>query len=170
MKIKSYEDKLVKDDMEVDYYVPITVSFSENDDKYSLGEFYYYRFVNEHESFVEFKINSVTQKIVEVVLTAINDIEESNLFIDQYTEKNPVIQTDIFNENSIITKESGFKISREYKRLYFKLDKEKIDSVVKMSNHVSLFLNEDSEIVGLEFSSFSDNEWAELSESIQSTT
>ncbi len=23
MKIKSYEDKLVKDDMEVDYYVPI---------------------------------------------------------------------------------------------------------------------------------------------------
>ncbi|NSU72948.1 hypothetical protein HRG95_11805, partial [Enterococcus faecalis] len=89
---------------------------------------------------------------------------------DEYTEKNPVIQTDIFNENSIITKESGFKISREYKRLYFKLDKEKIDSVVKMSNHVSLFLNEDSEIVGLEFSSFSDNEWAELSESIQSTT
>ncbi|EKG2070597.1 hypothetical protein O2N11_000460, partial [Enterococcus faecalis] len=77
---------------------------------------------------------------------------------------------DIFNGNSIITKESGFKISREYKRLYFKLDKEKIDSVVKMSNHVSLFLNEDSEIVGLEFSSFSDNEWAELSESIQSTT
>ncbi|EIT5122350.1 hypothetical protein L2I82_002629, partial [Enterococcus faecalis] len=75
MKIKSYEDKLVKDDMEVDYYVPITVSFSENDDKYSLGEFYYYRFVNEHESFVELKINSVTQKIVEVVLTAINDIE-----------------------------------------------------------------------------------------------
>ncbi|HDT8039568.1 TPA: hypothetical protein RD651_002885, partial [Enterococcus faecalis] len=105
MKIKSYEDKLVKDDMEVDYYVPITVSFSENDDKYSLGEFYYYRFVNEHESFVELKINSVTQKIVEVVLTAINDIEESNLFIDEYTEKNPVIQTDIFNGNSIITKE-----------------------------------------------------------------
>lgn len=170
MKIKSYEDKLVKDDIEVDYYVPITVSFSENDDKYSLGEFYYYRFVNEHESFVEIKINSVTQKIVEVVFTAINDIEDSNLFIREYAEKNPVIQTDIFDGNSIITKESGFKISREHKKLYFTLDKEKIDSVVKMSNHISLFLNEDSEIIGLEFSSFSDNEWAELNESIQSTT
>ena len=170
MKIKSYEDKLVKDDIEVDYYVPITVSFSENDDKYSLGEFYYYRFVNEHESFVEIKINSVTQKIVEVVFTSINDIEDSNLFIGEYTEKNPVLQTDIFDENSIITKESGFKISREHKKLYFKLDKEKIDSVVKMSNHVSLFLNEDSEIIGLDFSSFSDNEWAELNESIKSTT
>ncbi|MBC1990998.1 hypothetical protein HCJ33_13640, partial [Listeria seeligeri] len=92
MKIKSYEDKLVKDDIEVDYYVPITVSFSENDDKYSLGEFYYYRFVNEHESFVEIKINSVTQKIVEVVFTSINDIEDSNLFIGEYADQNPVIQ------------------------------------------------------------------------------
>lgn len=39
-----------------------------------------------------------------------------------------------------------------------------------MSLHVSLFLNEDSEIIGLEFSSFSGNEWAELNESIESTT
>ncbi|EHD1705083.1 hypothetical protein JR567_002884 [Listeria monocytogenes] len=170
MKIKSYEDKLVKDNIEVDYYVPITVSFSENDDKYSLGEFYYYRFVNEHESFVEIKINSVTWKIVEVVFTSINDIEDSNLSIEEYIEKNPVIQTDIFEKNSTITKESGFKISREHKKIYFKLDEEKIDSVVKMSLHVSLFLNEDSEIIGLEFSSFSGNEWAELNESIESTT
>lgn len=55
MKIKSYEDKLVKDDIEVDYYVPITVSFPENDDKYNLGEFYYYRFVNEYESLLRLK-------------------------------------------------------------------------------------------------------------------
>lgn len=170
MKIKSYEDRLVKDDIEVDYYVPITVSFPENDDKYSLGEFYYYRFINEHESFVEIKINSVTQKIVEVVFTSINDIKDYNLFIGEYAEKNPVIQTDIFDGNSITTKESGFKIFREHKKIYFKLDEEKIDSVVKMSNHVSLFLNEDSEIIGLEFSNFSDNEWAELNESIKSTT
>lgn len=169
MKIKSYEDKLVKDDLEVDYYVPITVSFSENDDKYRLGKFYYYRFVNEHESFVEIKINSVTQKIVEVVFTSINDIEDSSLFVVEYTEKNPVIQTDIFDENSIITKESMFKIFREHKKIYFKLDDQKIDSVVKMSSHVSLFLNEDSEIIGMEFSSFSDNEWTELNESIKST-
>lgn len=170
MKIKSYEDKLVRDDIEVDCYVPITVTFLENDDKYRLGEFYYYRFVNEHESFVEIKINSVTQKIVEIVFTSINDIEDSSLFIGEYTEKNPVIQTDIFDANSIITKVSGFKIFMEFKKIYFKLDEEKVDSVAKMSSHVSLFLNEDSEIIGLEFSSFSDNEWTEFNESIKSTT
>ncbi|ELD8333810.1 hypothetical protein SLM23_001175 [Listeria innocua] len=170
MKIKDYEDKLVKDEVEVDYYVPVTVSFSENDDKYGLGEFYYYRFVNEHESFVEIKINSVTRKVVEVVFTSINDIEDSNLTIEEYTEKNPVIQIDIFEENSIIAKESGFKIFRGNKKIYFKLDEEKVDSIVKMSSHVSLFLNEDSEIIGLYFSSFSDNQWAELNESIKSTT
>ncbi|EAH4448592.1 hypothetical protein P3Q42_000662 [Listeria innocua] len=170
MKIKDYEDKLVKDEVEVDYYVPVTVSFSENDDKYGLGEFYYYRFVNEHESFVEIKINSVTRKVVEVVFTSINDIEDSNLTIEEYTEKNPVIQIDIFEEISIITKESGFKIFRGNKKIYFKLDEEKVDSIVKMSSHVSLFLNEDSEIIGLYFSSFSDNQWAELNESIKSTT
>ncbi|MBC1377580.1 hypothetical protein HB830_01495 [Listeria innocua] len=170
MKIKNYEDKLVKDEVEVDYYVPVTVSFSENDDKYGLGEFYYYRFVNEHESFVEIKINSVTRKVVEVVFTSINDIEDSNLTIEEYTEKNPVIQIDIFEENSIITKESVFKIFRGDKKIYFKLDEENVDSIVKMSSHVSLFLNEDSEIIGLDFSRFSDNEWAELNESIKSTT
>ncbi|WP_088816162.1 MULTISPECIES: hypothetical protein [Listeria] len=170
MKIKSYENKLVKDDVEVDYYVPLTISFSENDDKYRLGEFFYYRFVNEHESFVEIKINSVTQKIVEVVFTSINDIEDSNLIVGEYTEKNPVIQTNIFDVNSIITKEAAFKILRERKKIYFKLDEEKIDSVIKMSSHVSLFLNEEGEVIGLEFSSFSDDEWTELNESIESTT
>ena len=168
MKIKSYEDKLVKDDIEIDYYVPITVTFSENDDKYSLGEFYYYRFVNEHESFIEIKINCVTQKILEIVFTSINDIEKSSCFIGEYVKKNPIVETDIFGENSIITIESGLKIVREQKKLYFKLNEEKIDSIVKMSNHVSLFLNENSEIIGLEFSNFSDNEWVELNKSINS--
>ncbi|HHQ1109236.1 TPA: hypothetical protein ACSK94_000752, partial [Listeria innocua] len=57
----------------------------------------------------EIKINSVTRKVVEVVFTSINDIEDSNLTIEEYTEKNPVIQIDIFEEISIITKESGLK-------------------------------------------------------------
>lgn len=167
MKIKSYEDKLVKDDIEVDYYVPITVSFSENDDKYSLGEFYYYWFVNEHESFAEIKINSVTQKIVEVVFTSINDIEDSNLFIGEYAEKNPVIETDIFAENTIITKEADFNIFRENKNLFFKLKEENLDSVVKMSKHLFLFLNVENEIIGMGLSDFSETEWSEINDGIQ---
>jgi len=51
MKIKSFKGKLVQDDIEVDYYTSIIVSFSANDDKYNIGEFYYYRFVNKYDSF-----------------------------------------------------------------------------------------------------------------------
>ncbi|WYJ79786.1 hypothetical protein DOK79_001339 [Enterococcus sp. DIV1094] len=36
MKIQNYENKLIQDDIEVDYYTPITVSFSANDDKYNM--------------------------------------------------------------------------------------------------------------------------------------
>lgn len=38
MKIQSYENKLVKDELEIDYYVPITITFPENADKYKLGK------------------------------------------------------------------------------------------------------------------------------------
>lgn len=167
MKVKSYENKLIADVMEVDYYVPITISFPENDDKYNLGEFYYYRFVNKYESFIEVKINSITQKIVEVVFTSINDIKDSNLSIQEYIEKNPVVETDIFAENTIITKDADFNIFRENKNLFFKLNEENLDSVVKMSKHLSLFLNVENEIIGMRFSDFSETEWSEINDSIQ---
>lgn len=167
MKVKSYENKVIEDDMKIDYYVPITVSFPENDDKHNLGELYYYRFINEHESFIEVKINSITQKIVEVVLTSISDIEDSNLSIEEYEERNPVIETDIFFENTIVTKEADFSIFRTNKNLYFKLNEEKLDSMVKMSKHLSLFLNVENEIIGMEFSDFSETEWSEINDSIK---
>jgi len=167
MKVKSYGNKLIADFMEVDYYVPITVSFPENDDKYNLGEFYYYRFVNKYESFIEVKINSITQKIVEVVFTSINDIKDSNLSIQEYIEKNPVVETDIFSGNPIVTKEADFNIFRENKNLFFKLKEENLDSVVKMSKHLSLFLNVENEIIGMRVSDFSETEWSEINDSIQ---
>ncbi|MBC1522124.1 hypothetical protein HB912_10745 [Listeria aquatica] len=167
MKVKSYENKVIEDDMEVDYYVPVTVSFPENDDKHNLGELYYYRFINEHESFIEVKINSITQKIVEVVFTSINDIEDSNFSIEEYEEKNPVIETDIFSENTIVTKEADFNIFRGNKNLYFKLNEENLDSIIKMSKHLSLFLNVENKIIGMGFSDFSEEEWSEINDSIK---
>ncbi|HCU0850033.1 TPA: hypothetical protein OUG10_002792 [Listeria monocytogenes] len=96
MKIQTYENKLVKDELEIDYYVPITITFPENADKYRLGEFYYFLFINEHDSLVEVKINAITQKIVELVVVSINDIEDSNLVIEKYTEKKPINSNDYF--------------------------------------------------------------------------
>ncbi|EAE5014837.1 hypothetical protein E1049_06550, partial [Listeria monocytogenes] len=96
MKIQTYENKLVKDELEIDYYVPITITFPENADKYRLGELYYFLFINEHDSLVEVKINAITQKIVELVVVSINDIEDSNLVIEKYTEKKPINSNDYF--------------------------------------------------------------------------
>ncbi|MBC2184177.1 hypothetical protein HCB33_12500 [Listeria sp. FSL L7-0233] len=167
MKIQSYENKLVKDELEIDYYVPITITFPENADKYKLGKSYYYIFINEHDSLVEVKINAITQKIMELVVVSINDIEDSNLVIEKYSEKNPLIQTTIFDAEPIITKRSKFKMFRAHKKINFKFDQEKISTIVKMSSRVALFLNEDNKIVGMEFSGFTEDEWKELDESIR---
>ncbi|HCU0852438.1 TPA: hypothetical protein OUG27_002251, partial [Listeria monocytogenes] len=48
-----------------------------------------------------------------------------------------------------------------------KFDGEKIFTVMKMSNHVALFLNEDNKIVGMEISGFTEGEWKELDESMR---
>ncbi|MBC2193001.1 hypothetical protein HCB44_12035 [Listeria sp. FSL L7-0229] len=167
MKIQSYENKLVKDELEIDYYVPITITFPENADKYKLGKSYYYIFINEHDSLVEVKINAITQKIMELVVVSINDIEDSNLVIEKYSEKTPLIQTTIFDAEPIITKRSKFKMFRAHKKINFKFDQEKISTIVKMSSRVALFLNEDNKIVGMEFSGFTEDEWKELDESIR---
>ncbi|EOG2454815.1 TPA: hypothetical protein ACN9NV_002173 [Listeria monocytogenes] len=82
-------------------------------------------------------------------------------------KKNPLIQTTIFDAYPIITKKSKFKVYRAHKEIYFKFDGEKIFTVMKMSNHVALFLNEDNKIVGMEFSGFTEGEWKELDESMR---
>lgn len=56
---------------------------------------------------------------------------------------------------------------RAHKEIYFKFDGEKTFTVMKMSNHVALFLNEDNKIVGMEFSGFTEGEWKELDESMR---
>ncbi|EAD9124702.1 hypothetical protein AOC40_11050 [Listeria monocytogenes] len=167
MKIQSYENKLVKDKLEIDYYVPITITFSENADKYKLGELFYYLFINEHDSIVEVKVNAITQKIMELVVVSINDIEDSDLVVEKCTEKNPLIQTTIFDDYPVITKKTKFKMFRAHKKIYFKFDEAKISTIVKMSSHVGLLLNQDNKIVGMEFSGFTEDEWKELDESIK---
>ena len=44
MKIEEFENNVSKEEIEIDYYVPVSISFPEND----LEEegLYYYRFIN----------------------------------------------------------------------------------------------------------------------------
>lgn len=165
MKISNFEKGTILDTIEVDYYVPISLEFPINDNKKE--ELYYYRFINEKSSFIEIKINSETKKITGVTITSINDIVDSEFPISKVSEQNPVIETDIFAENTIVTKEADFNIFRDNKNLYFKLSDEKLDSIVKMSKHLSILLNGMHEIIGMKFSGFSETEWSEINDSIE---
>ncbi|MGA3375645.1 hypothetical protein [Lactiplantibacillus pentosus] len=64
MKVEKLENSISKEEMEIDNYVPVSISFPEND--LEAEGLYYYRFINKEYSFVEFKINSVSKKIVNV--------------------------------------------------------------------------------------------------------
>lgn len=165
MKINNFEKGTVLDTIEVDYYIPISLEFPTNDTKKEAP--YYYRFINEKSSFIEIKINSNTKKITGVTIISINDIADSEFPISKVSEENPVIETDIFAENTIVTKEADFNIFRENKNLFFKLKEENLDSVIKMSKHLFLFLNVENEIIGMRFSDFSETEWSEINDSIK---
>lgn len=165
MKINKFEKGSISEKIEVDYYVPVSIEFPDNDRKKE--ELFYYRFINKNSSFIEVKVNSVTKKIISVTLTLINDIADSELEISNVIEKNPIIDTDMFNQNTVITEENDFELYRDSQSIFFKLNKENISSVIKMSKHLSLFVNERDQIIGMMFSGFSKEEWLEINESIK---
>lgn len=165
MKIEKFEDHSVKDSVEVDYYVPITIEFPENDDK--TGALYYYRFINQQSSFVEVKINSVTKKIIGITLTSVNDIKDANIEFDNYIEKNPIVDLNIFSKEEVVTTNAHFEMIKTKDSIYFILDKEKVESVVKMSEHLYVFFDLNNRIIGIKFTGFSKEDWKEIEESIQ---
>lgn len=165
MKISKFEKGTILDEIEIDYYVPIRLIFPLNDN--GIEELYYFRFINQKSSFIEAKINSKTKKIVGVTVTSINDIKDSEFLECELEERNPIIETDIFNKDRVITKEADFDVLRGNTNIFFKLNEEKLSIVVKMSEHLSLLLNKDNEVIGMVFSGFSKQEWLKLNESIK---
>ena len=53
MKIDFYEHGNISDNLEVDYYTPLTLTFKENSDRYD-SEIFYYRFINQESFFFFF--------------------------------------------------------------------------------------------------------------------
>ena len=107
MKIDFYEHGNISDNLEVDYYTPLTLTFKENSDRYD-SEIFYYRFINQESSFVEIKVNSVTLKIIEIVIVSINKIEYQDLIVNDSELVNPIVSSDTFLSNSIITNNENF--------------------------------------------------------------
>lgn len=165
MKVKNSNFGIVHDNLEVDYYNPITLEFPENDDKKE--ELYYYRFINKSSSFIEIKVNSSTSKIVSITVTSINDIKEGLLDFTPYIEANPIINLDIFSNETVVTNNQEFDIQKKDKSVYYILDSETVESVIKVSKHLYIFINKNERIIGMQFLIFDDNDWKEINESIE---
>lgn len=165
MRIKCFEEGKTKEILELDYYVPISLEFPLNDVKNA--ELYYYRFINEESSFIEVKVNSESKKIAGVTVTSINAISDNTSELNDFNntiENNPQIETAIFAENTVITIRTHFKIYKKDRSLYFSIEDKEITNI-KISNHLTLFLNSKNEIVGMRFSDFSEDQWESITSS-----
>ncbi|AYG39208.1 MULTISPECIES: hypothetical protein [Lactiplantibacillus] len=161
MKVEKLENSISKEEMEIDYYVPVSISFPEND--LEAEGLYYYRFINKEYSFVEFKINSVSKKIVNVTVTSINDIQNSDfIFNGSIPEANPIINIYEFEYGDVITNNRSFEFYIGEKKIFFILDDEEISAMIMISNHFFALLNRENDIVGAQIANFNDEDWNAL--------
>lgn len=165
MKIEQILLQSVVGEKEVDFYIPVKISFKDNDDKDK--ELFYYRMFNSKSSFIEVSINSITYKIVNITLVSANNLKQiENICINAPIEEgNPIIDMNIFKEKHIITDNVDFNIFRHDKKIYIL---QELTTVYKqlVMDAVTLILDEQSNITGFVFKDFSEVEWEEINESI----
>ena len=170
MRIKEILNDIISGETEIDYYTPVKVDYVENDieDK----ELFYYRMFNPKSSFVEISVNSITKKIVNITLVSINDVEKMMLDTSGLPETigNPIIDMAIFDEEHIVTNNTEFYIVVENKSKEILVLQKNVDLGSKLViDNVNLLLDKQSNIVGFIFKGFSEEDWQEISESIEAT-
>lgn len=168
MKIEQILLQNIKGIKEVDFYVPVKVDFIENDEKDK--ELFYYRMFNPKSSFVEMSINSVTNKIVNITLVSVNSVKEvENVCLNApMQEGNAIIDMNIFKEEHIITDNVNFDIILNDKKVYVLQESITIHKQVAM-DAVNLLLDEKNNIIGYVFKDFTEHEWKEVNESVESS-
>lgn len=168
MKIKQLLLQNVIGEKEVDFYVPVKIDFKDNDEKDK--ELFYYRMFNPKSSFVEVSINSVTNKIVNITLVSVNNAKEvANVILNYPREEgNPIMDMNIFKQEHIVTDNVIFDVFRQDKKIYVLQESITVCKQLTM-DIVSLLLDEQNNLTGFVFEGFSDDEWKEVNEGIDSS-
>lgn len=168
MKIEQLLLQSVICEKEVDFYVPVKIDFKENDEKDK--ELFYYRMFNSKSSFVEVSINSVTSKIVNITLVSVNNVKEMANSCLHYPkeEGNPIMDMNIFKQEHIVTDNVNFDVFRQDKKIYVLQESITVYKQLKM-DVVTLLLDEQNNLIGFVFEGFSDDEWKEVNEGIDSS-
>jgi len=155
MQIQSILHENVNSEIELDFYVPVTVEFKENDNP--TKELLYFRMLNERFSFVEFKVNSESRKIYSIIVVSINEIEKS-LDMEKtdfsnipFEKGNPTIDIDFWRDTTVKTAKSNFITMYNTNDLFIlPEDKTLVTKRILMSN-LELLVNDEKEIIGIIF-------------------
>lgn len=169
MKINKIVNRCTEGKVEIDFYVPISIIFPENDEPGN--KLIYYRFINKQNSFVELTVSS-SGRIMEVILLSIKDIVDQNIceMIESNCQNklsgNPVIDFQLAENLNVITDQEEFKLYREHGKICMIKNYAQINSVLTICDHLKILIDSESSVVGFIFSGFSQIEWEKLNESI----
>ena len=168
MQIYLDNSKEPQGQMEIDFYTPISIKFSENDMR--PRELLQYRMINKESSLIEFSINSNSGKIVEVTFVSINKIvKEAYTNVESYEmdKANPKIDLSIFENEIIVTDELEYTIFQTNDSIIALANKSKpIKRKIEMSS-LMLFVDVEYKLVGVGFYNFTNSMWEDLQEAIQ---
>ena len=171
IQVKNILNENVKANKEIDFYTSIRIDYEANDGKEK--ELFYYCLLNLKSSFVEISISSTTKRILSVTVISIDDIVEA----DQEVMKrlgfvgelgNPEIDMALFEQEHIITDNTDFKVMRHEKKIYIICDSWQVDKKLIMDN-LDILLDNKGNMVRYIFSGFTEEEWNEINESIDSS-
>lgn len=154
MKIKCIAHERVIPDIELNYYIPITIEYKSND--YPTKELYYYRILNDDSSFIEFKVNSESKKIFSIILVSINGISKySDIQTDfrniPTEEGNPIICSEIWNNCTTLTTKSNFSIMYNGSELFLLPENKNVVAKKICMSNIELLVNKDMKVIGCIF-------------------
>jgi len=156
------ENEYIEEKIILDYYVPISISFPENISisKENNSTTCYYQFISENDSFVELDIDSESKRIKKIIVVVMNDLKKRDwIFEDDISYSNPTLNLNEFNGESVFTNNNNYEICIGERKIFFVINNENVNSMIRISEHVFLILNIEKDIIGIKFSEFNDDDW-----------
>lgn len=167
LKIKEILNQPVSSTCAVDFYVPVSVKFPENDD--GISELLHYRLMNEDASFIELSICATTGKFAGLTLVSANAVQDARRDIENAFPKaetgNPIVSMETGVETLVAAVPVDFTLYRKDRRLYALWGKGRIIRQIALGS-VNLLVDAQNDLAGIIFHGFSETEWEELSAGI----
>lgn len=168
MNIYLNYDQNVIGKLDVDYYVPVTIRFDQNDKR--PRNLLLYNIVNSDSSLIEFSINSSNKKLVEITIVSINSLKNKQIianFPQNKKKDNPNFDISLFNNSNVITENIEFEISvcENEITVLFSMEGE-INNSIEME-YVMFLLDKQGKLIGLKFFGFSKEQWKFLCNSLK---